>query len=448
MPKQPPKKVVLNDASVAAIKPPESGRLMVHDKHTRGFVVRVTPTGAKTLALYRRIKGRPKIERIGKWPDMSVAEARGKIKEGLSPKAARGEMTFGALFAEYMQRHSIPNKRTSGEDQSLYDRRLKHWADRKASDISRGDVQALRDRIARSANRFDMPGERRGNVHQANRALALLSHVFNWAAKSSKLTATGKDTGEPLFSGENPAKGVDKFPVEPRERWLRSDEAPAFFEALEAEPNETLRDFVWLDLYTGARRGNVLAMRWDELDLERGVWTIPGDKSKNGKPITVYLVPQALEVLRARHTAATPEGAEAPETPWVFPADSKTGHFQEPRKGVLKILERAGIKDLRIHDLRHTMGAALGNAGASQAQIAKALGHRNIQTSARYTHIDEGPQRAITEKAIGALLQSGNAAPAEKLAETLSDVPAETLASTLAEVVRLLNEHKSATRGA
>ena len=87
------------------------------------------------------------------------------------------------------------------------------------------------------------------------------------------------------YTGDNPAKGIKKFKEEKRDRFLHGDELPAFFKALASEPNDLLRDFFLTALLTGARRANVQAMRWDDLDLDRGSWRIPGSEAKAGETI-------------------------------------------------------------------------------------------------------------------------------------------------------------------
>lgn len=89
------------------------------------------------------------------------------------------------------------------------------------------------------------------------------------------------------FQGGDPAAGVEKFPEASRERFLQADELQAFFVALDREPSDTLRDFFYLALWTGARRSNVQAMKWGDLNLDMCVWCIPPDEAKGGKPILV-----------------------------------------------------------------------------------------------------------------------------------------------------------------
>jgi integrase len=165
----------------------------------------------------------------------------------------------------------------------------------------------------------------------ANRILALASSLFSYA------------TERKLFKEVNPARGIRKFPENKRDRFLQSDELPAFFKVLAEEPDATWRDYFLLSLLTGARRSNVLEMQWSQLHFDRAEWRIP--VTKNGEPQIVTLTAEALEILRARHRH---------DSVWVFPGAGATGHLVEPKKAWKRVLDRAGIADLRIHDLRRT----------------------------------------------------------------------------------------------
>jgi integrase len=132
----------------------------------------------------------------------------------------------------------------------------------------------------------------------------------------------------------NPAQGVRVAGLKvTRDRFLQPDELPRFFAALAEEPSIAMRDFILLALLTGARRANVCAMHWREIDLAAGNWRLP--VTKNGTPQTVTLCPEAVEILKARQ--------ESTAGGYVFPGTGATGHMVEPKKGVERIMERAGI---------------------------------------------------------------------------------------------------------
>src|SRR5262249_44116161 len=154
-------------------------------------------------------------------------------------------------------------------------------------------------------------------------------------------------------------------------------------------------------LWTGARRGNVQRMRWQQLDLDRAVWKIPGEQFKTRKPLDVALCPEALEILKRRRREVAGE--------WVFPSHGASGHLIEPKGGWDRLRERSGLADLRIHDLRHTLASWQAANGASLHIIGKSLGHARAETTRRYSHLDLDPIRASVEAAARAIADAGKA---------------------------------------
>lgn len=194
----------------------------------------------------------------------------------------------------------------------------------------------------------------------------------------------------------NPAKGVRKFKEQSRDRFLQSDELPRLFKALQLEPNDAVRDYVLLSLFTGARKGNVLSMRWEQINFDRATWAIP--MTKNGESHTVPLVESALQILHIRRARI--------KTDWVFPSHGVTGHLVEPKKAWKRILERAEIKDLRLHDLRRSLGSWQAVTGASLPVIGKTLAHKHVNTTAIYARLNLDPVRESMDKATKAMLES------------------------------------------
>jgi integrase len=144
------------------------------------------------------------------------------------------------------------------------------------------------------------------------------------------------------------------------------DELPRFFKALSEEVNTTIRDYVLISLLTGARRSNVLSMKWSDINFERAEWRI--QETKNGTTQIVTLSPEAVEILCNRKPSNS--------SVFVFPGTGKMGHLMEPKKDWKRILERAGISDLRIHDLTRTLGSWQAKTSTSLTIIGKSFNHR------------------------------------------------------------------------
>jgi integrase len=160
-----------------------------------------------------------------------------------------------------------------------------------------------------------------------------------------------------------------------------------------------MRDYIFLALLTGARRRNVQSMRWDEIDWNQATWIIPAEKAKSKKPNRVMLSPIALTVLENRKLASTSE--------WIFPGRGTSGHLEEPKKAWRRILKAASITDLRLHDLRRTLGSWQAATGASLPIIGKSLGHTSLEATQIYARLDLDPVRASVNKATDAMLQAG-----------------------------------------
>lgn len=377
----------LNFTKAALLKAPpakKGSKDYYKDEKEKGLILAVTPTGTKTFYLYKRIDGKPERILLGRFPDISIENARkaaiaakGEIAGGKNPqkekRAIRDEMSFGALFSEYMEKYSKVHKRSWAYDEREINKYLPHWFKRKISSIERAEVERLHAKIGKE-----------NGIYQANRLLERIRSVFNKAI----------DWGWP---GSNPAIGIKKFKEKSRDRFLQPDELPRFFKALANEPNGAARDFFMLSLLTGARKSNTLAMRWQDINFATETWRI--EETKNSDPQTVHLPKQAMDILTERKWSA--------ESPWVFPGAGASGHFTDPKKAWGRILKEANIENLRIHDLRRTLGSYQAATGANGYIIGKSLGHRSQQSTAIYARLNLDPVRDSVNKATEAMFGFG-----------------------------------------
>ncbi len=333
----------------------------------------VTGNGSKAFYLYKRIHGRPERVHLGAFPDISIEQARmaatrakGKIAEGKNPqaekRAIRDEMTFKELFDQFMNRYSKKFKRSWQYDEREVNKYLSHWFNRKISSITKDEIYRLHLKIGND-----------NGIYQANRILERIRVIFNKAIEWG-------------WDKKNPSEGIKKYKEKSRDRFLMGAELPRFFEALDKEENATARDFFKIALFTGARKSNVLQMRWEQIDFESAVWRIP--ETKNGESHKIPLSAQAFEILKTRHANA--------ESEWVFPGEGEQGHFHDPKRAWARILERAGISDLRIHDLRRTLGSWQAATGANGFIIGKTLGHKSPLSTQVYARLDLDPVDGAT----------------------------------------------------
>lgn len=381
-------KTHLTDAAVKKFAAPVTGNYAIHWDTEPGFGVRVTSTGFKAFIFnYRTRAGRERRYTIGSFPSWSATAARDKarqlrrlIDDGGDPmadiEAEREAPTVADLIARFEAEHLV-RKRASTAD--AYRRILtlhvapvlKHL---KVAAVAYADIDALHRRVTKN-----------GGPYVANRTHAVLSKMFalaiHWGMRDS-----------------NPAKGVERNTESKRRRYLNGDELARLTTALAKHVDQQMANIIRMLLLTGARRGEVLGMRWADLDLKTGTWTKPGSETKQKTEHTVPLSAPARQLL-AELRDARPLGE------FVFPGDGKSGHVVAIKKAWAAICKSAGIGGLRIHDLRHSFASQLASGGASLPLIGALLGHSNPTTTHRYAHLFDDPQRAAVEK-VGAIIEA------------------------------------------
>ncbi len=398
--------------ALSALPTPEKGRVYYYDEKTSGLAICVTQAGSKAFYLYKKVQGKPMRLRLGTFPDVSIEQSRklaakalAEIADGNNPQEdrmiqrehARDEFTLRELFGWFIEHHAKPHKKQNSikEDERLFERYLKPWDNHRISTIKCLDVRTLHAKIGRENGKY-----------AANRMLSLLGTMF----------AKAIDSDDVALETANPTRGITRFDEKSRDRFLQSDELPKFFESLEQEPSGVMRDFFLILLLTGARRSNTLAMRWNDINLELAVWRIP--ETKSGDAVAIPLSLDAVQILESRKALAE-KSCE-----WVFPAtrsDSISGHLNYPAKAWKRICDRAGLVDLRIHDLRRTLGSWQAATGASLPVIGKTLGHRNQATTQIYARLNLDPVRQSVDTATAAMMALAQSKP-EKIEQLPSVV--------------------------
>ncbi|HEY9867578.1 MAG TPA: tyrosine-type recombinase/integrase [Candidatus Obscuribacterales bacterium] len=333
----------------------------------------------------RKVNGRSNWERIGPYPGMTVEQARNKadeingvIAQGHSPfeqrKAWDEELTLGELFQEYLVRHARKKRKTADRMEKEFARYLNHWREHKLSTITHNDVERLHGYLGRAHG-----------IYVANRTIQLLRAIYN------------KGRTRKLFLQDNPAAGISLFPERARERFLNKDEVKRLLHALLTEADHQIRDFVMLSLLTGARKSNIVSMRWQDIDLDSGVWTIP--ETKNGTSQTIALTAIEIAILARRHTTIDGD--------YVFPGRGPKGHLVELKKAWYRLLARADIKDCTLHDLRRNLGSWMASQNVNVALIQSALNHKDLKTTLSvYARTAKDAERKGREVAHSAMFQA------------------------------------------
>jgi integrase len=391
------KHMKLTQAAVERAAVPEAGQVFLRDTVVRGLALRVIPTGAKSFIWEGWVHGRSRRITIGTFPAVSVVMARRRaerlrteVASGVDPvvernklraaaeKAAQAERnaaTFARLNEEYFERHASKHKaeRSIEEDHALLRRYIpKAWTGRRIKDITAEDVDRLHAAVGRDHGHY-----------AANHLVRLLRTMFN-LAKSREWKMLPADA-------DNPAAGISLFAEPRRERFLGPDELRRVNDAL-LEATPVWRAFFPLSVFLGLRRNELLTLRWANVDLDANVVTIP--RTKNGDQLRLPLPSAAVAIL----TGLAAEREDRRE--WVFPSRvSESGHIVAPGKAWERIRERAGVADVRIHDLRHTLASWMVAQGKQNLPIVgKALNHRRLETTQRYAHLDLEPVRQALEQ--------------------------------------------------
>ena len=410
-------------------------RVVISDTQIPGFRLVVTPTGKKSFYLRYRVGGgrggtirEPK---IGEWPALKAEAARkiagdwhALVRQGGDPSLTRQEgrraPTMADLFQRYMSDHAEPKKKASSvlEDQRSIDLYLlKEFGKRKVAEVTRGEVDKFHKGLVKTP-------------YRANRCVALLSKALSLA----EVWGWRKD-------GTNPVRHVSKFAEKKRKRYLSLQEFAALGEALrkaeagelrksDGTPEKPISPYaiaaIRLLAFTGARRGEILGLRWDWIDVANSRVALPD--SKTGEKF-LTLNPPALAILEAlQRVDNNPHvivgGRLRPKAENEPPADGNEDDAEEGAALVnIKdpwaiIRKAAGLDDVRIHDLRHSFASVGAAGGLSLPIIGAMLGHSQPQTTARYAHVADDPMQAASKMIAGKVeaAMSGRTATIHKIA--------------------------------
>lgn len=396
--------VKLSDKAVREAEPPVKGQRLIFDTDIRGFALRITKGGAKSFVVDYRMEGRQWRYTIGRYGTWSLQAARDEAKDirrridrGENPAEVRSEHrsapTVLDLARRYWEDHGKHlrdvrnNAEMLGGEFHPKDRKrgeiIPALGRMKVSDVRHRDIYELHRQITK-----------RGAPIRANRVVALLSKMFSLAVRPYEWIET------------NPAKGIPKNQERKRERFLSQHEIAAVSEALAAYPSQNAANAVRLIMLTGARRAEVMEMKWSEVDWTNGVWIKPATNTKQKSEHRIPLSAPALQMLTELWEKS--DGQE----PYVFPG-RKPGEPIKQLNSVWRFVrERTGLHDVRLHDLRHTFASILASRGMSLPMIGALLGHTQQATTQRYAHLFQDPLREAANQ-VGAVVTGSDSGQAD-----------------------------------
>lgn len=403
----------ISKKKVDALKPDPSKDVFLWDTEAKGFGVRMKPTGARSFVLSYYAPGLHQKRRrltIGGYGPLTVEDARlqalqllGRIARGEDPAKEQQEVrrsireeTVGALFPEYL---ADGEGRRSASTLAYYESLWKQYLLPTLGHLPVAKVTAM--------DIADLHRSLRDKHVTANRVLQLAKAFFNWLERRE------------IHSGPNPARKVERYPEQAKERFLTVEEMGRLGEAIRraettgldaapqhrkppsdrrrrnpgmfaAEPqpaNPTAVAALRLLLLTGWREKEALTLRWDAVDFERSLATLANTKS--GRSVRALSAP-ALEIIAAQ--------PRMDGSPYVFPGKIPGKPLREIQRLWYAVRAAAQLEDVRLHDLRHNVASMAAGQGHSLYLIGKMLGHKDQRSTSRYAHLADDARKAMADR--------------------------------------------------
>ena len=381
---------LIHDAKI-----PEGQRKIDYfDTEIRGLMLEVRANGGTYYLRYRTARGKTAQKKLADATILKLSDARKLAQEKLAmiamgrdpfeeKKALKDVPTVAQFVADNYMPHIKGYKRSWDTDECLLRNHvLPAIGQLHIDEVARRHMVKLFSEHRET----HMPGS-------TNRIIILCRYLFNLAIKWEVAGAT-----------KNPTHGIPLYPENNRrERYLGDDEAGRLFEELERSENTQLKYIVGILLLTGARKREVLDAKWSDFDIEKRIWTIQFNKS--GRPRYIPISDGLLRLLERL--------PRFDKCPWLVPNPKTKKPYISIFGAWNTVRTRAGLSDVRIHDLRHSFASFLINSGRSLYEVQKILGHTQVKTTQRYAHLSQDSLRDAANTAF------------EKLPDFVSTMPNE-----------------------
>ena len=369
----------------SAVCPEGKGRLDLYDTAIAGFILEVRPSGVKTYYLrYRDKHGKQKQYKIGNTKSLTFEQARNaaqtlraRVVLGEDLSAEKASLKSIPTLEQFTQNHYMPfikgyKRSWDTDDTMLRIHLLPKFGRLHLDEITTQDIIAFHH--AMRAQGYA--------PSTCNRPVIILRYMFNLAKKWA-IEGVAK----------NPVSGISLFEENnKRERFLNPLEVKRLYDTLETSSNSQLKYIVPLLLLTGCRKRELLDAKWEHVDIARCNWRIP--LSKSGKARYVPLSTEVLNLLsQLPRFEACPYLVPNPHT--KMPYASIDYAWNQTRR-------KAGLAEVRMHDLRHSFASFLVNAGRSLYEVQKILGHAQLTTTQRYAHLSQATLLDATNAAASA----------------------------------------------
>lgn len=370
----------------AEYKGQSNERYIVWDTNIQGFGLRVYPSGRKAYVLSYRHHGRKRLMTIATHGVETLAQAQSKAKIELGrvaadtdplaikQKNAKGD-TVNDLCAAYMERHAKVKKKSWADDEKMIARWISPaWGALKAKSITRDDVAALHRKIGTQIN----PKTQKPKHTLANRVLALISKMWELAELWGYV-----EEGRP-----NPARKIEHYKENKRDRYVKHEEFPLLAASINSETNQIAQAAMWLYLLTGLRKTELLSLEWSSVDFDRREIRLGDTKADR-----VHYLPLSKPAIDILTTIPRLMG-----NPYVLTGRLSGKHLVNIDKAWRRVRKSAGLEDVRLHDLRRTVGSWLAQDGSSLPLIGKILNHSNSSTTQVYARFaDDSGRKALDD---------------------------------------------------
>lgn len=341
------------------------------DTKRPGLKLKVFDSGLKTYYLrYKTLLGSYTEAKIGDASVLSLTEVRelatlklSQLAQGIDPFSDKRTTSKMPKFGDFVRDEFMPyitlkNRSPQTEESLLRNHIIPVFGNKHLKDISREDISEL----MLSKQKTHAPAS-------VQRLLITMRHIFNRAIE-----------WHPDWKLTNPARSVPSLEINnKKERYLSNEETEILMNAVKKSPNKVLPFIIGMLLLTGARRGEVLHAKWEDFDMKTLIWRIPMSKSGKARhvPISTGVINILETIPRIR------------DCPYIFANPKTKKPFVQPFCAWDSARKKAGLSDVRIHDLRHSFASFLVNAGKDLYVVQKILGHTQVKTTQRYAHLSQ-----------------------------------------------------------
>lgn len=358
------------------------------DIQNKNLKLVVSPNGNKIFYFRKKYSNRDYKKKVGTFPTMTVDIARSLVNE-LALKVEKGENinikkenfdSLGNVFEKYKEYYMMSHNRTEKQfDKALgaFILYLSPYFDKAINEITKEIMSKIFKDITK-----------KGYKYQANSFFRTARAFFNYVIDEKKGLG---------LNIENPALCITKHPTEDRDRFIQLDEFDYLFDSIHKETNVYIKNYFLILLATGCRKNEISALKWEDVDLISKHKHIHISKTKNGKPRNVPIVEDAVPFFK--------ELLDKKQNEYVFYSNTEIGHVVDLKNAWKRIIQRAGIKNLRIHDLRRTVGSYEAIMGNTETIIGKSLGHKSLKSTEIYARLNLGAIKNAMEDAASVIFK-------------------------------------------